>query len=90
MCEQVQAKHPQPQQNSSDTVLWFLTGLATGVVIGLLYAPRSGSAMRDVLSEASREWYGRSLDFYEKGMLAVDDAAELFERGRKMASGGLE
>ena len=58
--------------------------------IGFLFAPRSGRATRDALSETGRDLYGRSREFYQKGRLVVDDAAELFERGRRMASGGVD
>jgi gas vesicle protein len=87
MCEQVRADRKTCQ---GGTVLWFLAGAVAGVAIGLLYAPRSGRATRDAISGSGREWYGRSRDFYEKGRQIVDDAADLFERGRRMASGGLE
>jgi gas vesicle protein len=29
--------------------LWFLAGLGVGAVVGVLYAPRSGDEMRDVI-----------------------------------------
>jgi gas vesicle protein len=34
---------------------WFLVGLGIGAAIGVLYAPKAGSEIRDNLSEAARE-----------------------------------
>ena len=34
--------------------LWFLAGLGVGAVVGVLYAPRSGDEMRDVVSGCAR------------------------------------
>jgi gas vesicle protein len=86
MCEEVRAN----RKNCNGRVLCFLAGAAAGVAIGLLCAPRSGKAARAALSDAGRDWYGRSRACYQKGRLFMDDAADLFERGRRMASGGIE
>ncbi len=69
---------------------WFLAGAVLGVLVGILWAPRSGRDTRDALSGTSRELYGRSREYYEKGRQFMDDAADLFERGRRLASGGIE
>jgi gas vesicle protein len=34
---------------------WFLVGLGLGAAIGVLYAPKAGSEIRDSLSETARE-----------------------------------
>ncbi len=69
---------------------WFLAGAIAGVVIGVLYAPCSGRSARDAVTGTGRNWYGRSRDFYERGRGLVEDAAELFERGRRLATRDLE
>ena len=33
-----------------NSFLWFLAGLGVGAVVGVLYAPRSGDEMRDVIA----------------------------------------
>ncbi len=66
---------------------WFFVGFAAGVAVAVLYAPRSGKEVRSAISGASRDLYGRSCEVYEKGKHLVDDAADLFERGRKLARG---
>ncbi|HUK23932.1 MAG TPA: YtxH domain-containing protein [Terriglobales bacterium] len=42
------------EQNGSG-VLWFLAGLGIGAVVGVLYAPRSGSETREVLLSKAEE-----------------------------------
>ena len=35
--------------------LWFLAGLGVGAVVGVLYAPKSGDEMRDVIRSKAQE-----------------------------------
>jgi len=35
--------------------LWFLAGLGVGAVVGVLYAPRSGDEMREVIRSKAQE-----------------------------------
>jgi gas vesicle protein len=67
---------------------WFFAGALAGVVVGVLFAPRSGKELRDEISECGRELYNRGCEFYEDSLHLVDDANDLFERGRKLARGG--
>lgn len=69
---------------------WFLAGAVVGVAIGVLYAPSSGRSAREAIAGAGREWYGRSREFYLRGKGLMDDAAELFERGRRLATRDLD
>jgi gas vesicle protein len=77
---------------------WFLAGAAMGAGVALLYAPKSGretrryinqkaEESRDAITETGREVYERGKDIYEKGRKVADEAAELFERGRKLVRG---
>ena len=77
----------QPDGGGTGWLTWFYVGVAAGVAVGVLYAPRSGKAVRRMISGTSKDLYGRSCDIYEEGRQLVDDAAELFERGRKLARG---
>ncbi len=81
-------------ENDSDKLIWFLAGAAVGAALGLLFAPKSGREIRrlitdttadgrDYLVEAGRDVYSKGRDIYEKGKDLADDAAEMFERGRK-------
>ena len=61
--------------------LWFLAGLGIGAVVGVLYAPRSGSETRQAIfdkAEQGREYVrNRARD-------AREQASEWAERGREV------
>ncbi len=86
------------EQEHGDKLIWFLLGAAVGASAALLYAPQSGERTRRVLgkrvregrealSDSGRDLYEKSRDLYEKGRSVADEAAELFEKGRKMVRG---
>ena len=85
-------------QESGDKVVWFLAGAAIGAAIALLYAPASGEETRAKLLEKANEGRGafgdsgrelmeRGRELYTKGKGIADEAAEMFERGRKLVDG---
>lgn len=86
MSERAQADEQTNGMGRAGTVLWFLTGAAVGVAVGVLYAPWSGREARERITGTSRDLYGRSRDFYARGRGLVDDASDLFERGRRLAT----
>ncbi len=43
------------ENNSSNSFVWFLAGMGLGALVGVLYAPRSGSETRDVLRARAEE-----------------------------------
>lgn len=51
----------------------FLLGGLIGAVLGLLFAPRSGKEMRDMLAEKSGEYWGEAEEFYATGKEKVAD-----------------
>jgi gas vesicle protein len=76
-------------------VMWFVAGAAIGAAIALLYAPQSGEETRrylgkqarkgrEALAEAGEDLLDKGRDLYEKGRRVADDAAEVFERGRRL------
>jgi gas vesicle protein len=82
------------ENSSSDKLIWFIAGAAVGAAVALLYAPKSGretrrylgekaSEGREYLAEAGRDVYDKGRDLYERGKGLAEDAADLFERGRK-------
>ena len=88
----------EEEKDEGGSLGWFLAGAAIGAACAILYAPKSGKETRDLLSQkaqqagetfgsTSRDLYQRGRDAYEKSRQAVDDAAALFERGRKLARG---
>lgn len=81
-----------------DRLLWFFAGAALGATVALLYAPHSGKDTRrflgkkarygrEVVSDASREALDKGRELYKKGRKMADDAADLFERGRRLVEG---
>ncbi|HWQ54218.1 MAG TPA: YtxH domain-containing protein [Bryobacteraceae bacterium] len=86
MSERAHAEEATNGTGRAGTVLWFLTGAAVGVAVGVLYAPWSGREARERITGTSRDLYGRSLEFYSRGRGLVEDASELFERGRRLAT----
>ena len=62
-----------------NSLLWFLAGLGVGAVVGVLYAPRSGNEIRDVIrakAEEGREFVrGRARE-------AREQASEWVDRGK--------
>ncbi len=62
-----------------NSFLWFLAGLGVGAVVGILYAPRSGSETRDAIrskADESREY------MRERSERARAQASEWVEKGR--------
>jgi gas vesicle protein len=85
-------------RNSSDTLVWFVAGAAVGASLALLFAPQKGRDTRrlivrksrqgrEVVADASRDLADKGRDLFDKGRRVADDAAELFERGRKLVEG---
>ena len=75
------------ESESSGGMLWFLAGMAIGTAVAMLYAPKSGKDTRDLLGQKTQETAERTREFYTQGMQLVDDAARLWERGRKLVRG---
>jgi gas vesicle protein len=84
--------------DNTSKVVWFLAGAALGAAIAMLYAPAAGAETRrriitktqegrESLVESGRDLIERGRELYEKGRQIADEAAELFERGRKLVHG---
>ena len=59
--------------------VWFLAGLGVGAILGVLYAPRSGDEIRDVIRGKAEE--GR--DFVSsRARQAREQAGDWVERGK--------
>ncbi len=86
------------REQGTGNVGWFLAGVAAGLLISLLFAPKAGRDTRELLSQlaqsgrdavtgTSRDVLERGREMYEQGRQLVTEAAELFERGRKLVRG---
>jgi gas vesicle protein len=77
--------------HESNSFLWFLAGLGVGAVVGVLYAPRSGDEMRDVIRAKAREQARRARDqateWVDRGNDVINQQKERFrsayEAGRQ-------
>ncbi|MBZ2187258.1 MAG: YtxH domain-containing protein [Bryobacter sp.] len=85
-------------RDNSQDFIWFLSGMAIGVTVGLLFAPQPGEETRsqiksaarrgsDKLRESSEELYSRGRDLFERGKELADEASSIFERGRSLVDG---
>jgi len=65
-------------QRDGGGFLWFLAGLGVGAVVGVLYAPRSGDEMRDVILSKAQEGTEKAKQQARK---AREQASEWVDRG---------
>jgi gas vesicle protein len=82
----------------TSSVLWFVAGAALGATVALLYAPHSGRHTRylikqrarqgvDKVGEYSSELAEKGRELYDRGKAVADEAAEMFERGKRLVEG---
>jgi gas vesicle protein len=64
----------------SNSFVWFLAGLGLGALVGVLYAPRSGSETREVLRARAEE--GRDY-MRSRAREAREQASQWADRGRE-------
>jgi gas vesicle protein len=84
--------------NNNNSFGWFLAGIGLGALVGVLYAPRSGSETRDVLRARAeegrdymrtraREARGQATDWVDRGRDVVNQQKDQFraayEAGRQ-------
>ena len=63
--------------------VWFLAGLGVGALVGVLYAPRSGSETREVLRARAEE--GRDY-MKNRAQEAREQASQWVDRGRDVVT----
>jgi gas vesicle protein len=62
-----------------NSFLWFLAGVGVGAVVGVLYAPKSGDEMRDVIRTKAQESGEKAR---QQARRAREQANEWVDRGR--------
>ncbi len=67
--------------NGGSFVMGLLTGAVLGAGLGMLFAPKAGSELRDQLSDQAGNLANQASDGYRK---ATENAAEWVDRGREM------
>jgi gas vesicle protein len=68
-------------RNGGGGFLWFLAGLGIGAVVGMLYAPQSGSETREILMSKAEE--GREY-VRKRARDARDQAEQWAQRGKEV------
>jgi gas vesicle protein len=92
------SEHEDQEEKGLGGFGWFIAGVVVGACAAILYAPKSGKETRgfltekahagkEVVSETSKDVFSAGKEMYEKGQQLVEDAAALFERGRKLVRG---
>ena len=82
-------------RDKSERLLWLMSGAAVGTALAVLLTPRSGSGTRALIAgkagegrlkftEGRRELFDRGRELYKKGRQIADEAADLFEQGRRI------
>jgi len=90
--------YSQEEDQGSNRIAWFLTGVILGATVAMLYAPKSGRETRQILGEqtqrgkeamtgAGKDIADASRDMFERGRKVVEDAADLFDRARRLVRG---
>jgi gas vesicle protein len=69
--------------SNSNSFGWFLAGIGLGALVGVLYAPRSGSETRDVLRARAEE--GRDY-MRTRAREARSQASDWVDRGRDVVN----
>jgi len=67
----------------SNSFGWFLAGIGLGALVGVLYAPKSGSETRDALRARAEE--GKEF-VRNRAREAKDQASEWVDRGKDVVS----
>ncbi len=67
--------------------LSFILGVLTGLVIGLLYAPRPGKETREIIKKSVNEYMEEGKKIYEE---KAEELTEVIETGKKTASEKIE
>jgi gas vesicle protein len=86
------------KNDSTRGFTWFLAGAVCGAVVALLFAPNTGEETRkmivkktdetkDALTDGSKEFVEKGKELFERGRQAAEEAADLFDRARKMTRG---
>lgn len=85
-------------EEGSNRLAWFVTGVLIGATVAILYAPKSGRDARqfvsgqtqrgtDAVTDKTKEFAEASREMFERGRKVVEDAAELFDRARRLVRG---
>jgi gas vesicle protein len=86
------------RRSNGSNLLWFMAGVATGAAASLMLTPVSGAETRrlittgagnarNFLEQSGRDYLDKGRELYEQGCHLADEAAEIFEDGRRLVEG---
>jgi gas vesicle protein len=83
-------RHSEQQYSGADDangafLIGLLTGAALGATIGLMLAPKSGSELRQQLSNTTDRWRQKAGEAYDH---ASETASDIISTGREVAERG--
>jgi gas vesicle protein len=98
VAEENRQEQDDVQEETSNTLGWFLAGAVIGAAVAILYAPKSGKETRQFIADttqkgkeavvdSSQSVLDAGRDMFERGRKLVEDAADLFDRGRRLVRG---
>ena len=84
--------------SSGKVILGAIAGLATGAILGILFAPEKGTDTRKKIAKKSKESMGDMKSKYEDVIASLSnklesvkkDASQLFEHGKEVAEDAKE
>lgn len=96
--EELEIAQEEGEEEGSNRLAWFLTGILVGATVAILYAPKSGKDARQYISgqtqrgaeavgDKTKDITEASRELFDRGRKVVEDAAELFDRARKLVRG---
>lgn len=72
--------------NSMSGLGWFLAGLGIGALVGVLYAPKSGTETREDLAAQARDAKEKANQYVDQGRDQINDyvdkGREYYDKGR--------
>jgi len=81
-------------ESNADKLGYFLAGLGMGVIAGLLFAPRSGEEMRQMIREKAEEGgsylKSKAQELGDRAEEWAEKGKDLLDQGRDAAEGAFE
>jgi gas vesicle protein len=74
------------EESGGGFLVGLLCGTALGAAIGLLFAPKAGSDLRQTLYDSTGDISKKASDMVSKGREAVDRGREAFDSARESAT----
>lgn len=64
-------------ERKESSFMSFLVGLLSGIIVGILYAPRSGKETREILKKVAEEYSEKGKEVYREKSKDIKEALEV-------------